>query len=126
MHFYKRPAGHSPCGHVKRRVSLSNHNLKGSTMKNAYVVGHITIKDEAKWAEYRRQVPETLEPYGAELVFRGKLLSILSGNHTHTDTVVIRFPDATAINGWYLSPTYQSLIPLREEAADMDLLLFEE
>ena len=95
-------------------------------MSNAYVIGHITVKDTEKWNEYRNEVPATLEPCGAELVFRGKLVSILAGEHTHTDTVVIRFPDATAINGWYLSPNYQSLIPLREEAADMDLLLFEE
>ena len=34
----------------------------------AYVIGHITVKDEAKWAEYRSQVPATLAPWGAELV----------------------------------------------------------
>lgn len=94
-------------------------------MKEAYVIGHITVKDKAKWSEYRRRVPATLEPWGAELVFRGTLASVLSGNHVHNDTVVIRFPDLEAINSWYASPEYQALIPLRREAADMELLSYE-
>ena len=88
----------------------------------AYVIGHITVKDEKKWAEYRRQVPGTLAPWGAELVLRGHLTIILSGQHPHTDTVVIRFPDSNAVTHWYASAAYQALIPLRTEAADLVLL----
>ncbi|MCW8883494.1 MAG: DUF1330 domain-containing protein [Sedimenticola sp.] len=95
-------------------------------MKAAYVIGHITVKNVEKWTEYRNKVPATLMPWGAELVLRGKLCSVLSGNHGHTDTVVIRFPDLKALNGWYSSPEYQSLIPLREKAAEVDLLSYEE
>ena len=46
-------------------------------MKNAYVIGHITVKNREKWTEYRNKVPATLEEWGAELVFRGKLCSVL-------------------------------------------------
>ena len=95
-------------------------------MKKAYVIGHITVKDNAKWREYRNKVAATLEPWGAEVVFRAKLCSVLSGNHAHHDTVVIRFPDLAAINNWYSSPEYQSLITLRQEAADMELLSYDE
>jgi uncharacterized protein (DUF1330 family) len=59
------------------------------------------------------------------LILRGKLCSVLSGNHMHLDTVVIRFPDLEALNNWHSSPEYQSLIPLRQEAADMELLSYE-
>ena len=89
-------------------------------MNKAYLVGHITVKDQEKWTEYRNRVPATLEPWGAELLFRGRLCSVLSGQHDHTDTVVIRFPDLGALNSWYFSPAYQSLIPLRKEAAEID------
>jgi uncharacterized protein (DUF1330 family) len=95
-------------------------------MKNAYVIGHITVKNQEKWSEYRNKVPATLEKWGAELVFRGRLSSVLSGKHDHADTVVIRFPNMEAVNGWYSSPEYQSLIPIRKEAAEMDLLSYEE
>jgi uncharacterized protein (DUF1330 family) len=94
-------------------------------MSNAYVVGHVTVKNAEKWAEYRNQVPATLKPWGAELVFRGKKVATLAGEHSHLDIVVIRFPDREAINGWYFSAAYQSLIPLREQAAEMVLLSYE-
>ena len=95
-------------------------------MNNAYVIGHITVKDHKKWYEYRNKLPATLEPWGAEIVFRGKLSSVLSGNHAHIDTVVIRFPNIGALNSWHSSPEYQSLIPLRQEAAEVELLSYEE
>ncbi|MEW8030019.1 MAG: DUF1330 domain-containing protein [Candidatus Thiodiazotropha sp.] len=95
-------------------------------MANAYIIGHITVHDSDKWLEYRSKVPATLETWGGELVFRGKLSSVLSGSHNHSDTVVIRFSDLKALTGWHASPEYQSLIPLRQEAAEMDLLVFEE
>ncbi len=95
-------------------------------MNNAYIIGHITVIDQEKWMDYRSKVPATLEPWGGELVFRGGLSSVLSGNHKHSDTVVIRFPDLQSLTNWHSSPQYQSLIPLRQEAAEIDLLAYEE
>jgi uncharacterized protein (DUF1330 family) len=89
---------------------------------SACVIGHITVKDEEKWAQYRAQVPATLAPWGAELLFRGKVDSVLAGAHPHTDTVVIRFPESAAVAAWYRSPAYQALIPLREQAAELVLI----
>lgn len=91
----------------------------------AYVVGHITVKNPDKWAEYRGRVPDTLAPWGAELVFRGRQVAVLAGGNRHADIVVIRFPGLAAVDGWFSSPAYQALIPLRQEAADVDLLVYE-
>jgi uncharacterized protein (DUF1330 family) len=91
----------------------------------ACVIGHITVKDSDKWVEYRGKVPATLAPWGGEVVFRGTLSAVLSGESPHTDVVVVRFADAKAALGWYGSPAYQALIPLREEAADVVLVSYE-
>jgi uncharacterized protein (DUF1330 family) len=93
---------------------------------SACVIGHITVCDPALWDEYRAQVPATLAPWRAEILFRGHLDKVLGGSHGHRDTVVIRFPDAESIDGWFASPAYQALIPLRERAADVVLLAFRE
>lgn len=90
----------------------------------AYIIGHIAVRDETKWAEYRSRVPATLVPWSAELVFRGKLEGVLGGSFGHADTVVIRFPDMADLRGWFESPAYQALIPLREQAADVLLLAY--
>ncbi|MCR8915513.1 DUF1330 domain-containing protein [Marinobacter panjinensis] len=76
----------------------------------AYVIGQITIKDPAKWEEYRSKVPDTLAPWRAELVLRGVRAKVLSGKHPHTDTVVIRFPDPESVVNWQNSAAYQALI----------------
>jgi len=94
-------------------------------MNCAYVVGHITVKNTEMWAEYRSKVPETLAPWGGELVFRGKQVAAFSGTNPHSDIVVIRFPTVAAANSWFSSPAYQSLIPLRQQAAEMVLLSYE-
>ncbi len=94
-------------------------------MSDAYLIGHITVKDAGKWDEYRNSVPATLAPWGAELVLRGKCAAVLAGEHEHTDVVVIRFPDQQALNGWFSSAAYQALIPLRQQAADVVLISYD-
>ncbi|VTU26076.1 DUF1330 domain-containing protein [Variovorax sp. PBL-E5] len=89
----------------------------------ACVIGHITVKDAARWAQYVASVPGTLADWQAELVFRGQCREVLGGAHGHTDTVVLRFPSVEAAEGWFRSPAYQALIPLRHQAADVDLIL---
>lgn len=95
-------------------------------MKNAYVIGHITVKNPEAWAEYRNRVPDTLTQWNAEVILRGKLSSILAGEHAHMDTVVILFPNLQAVHDWYASSAYQALIPLRQQAAEMTLLTYEQ
>jgi uncharacterized protein (DUF1330 family) len=59
------------------------------------------------------------------VVLRGRRVALLAGDHAHSDTVVIRFPDTQAVSGWYGSTEYQALLPLREEAAEMVLICYE-
>lgn len=94
-------------------------------MNNAYLVGHITVKNPEKWIEYQSRVPATLAPWGAELVFRGKQAAALAGQSEHTDIVVIRFPSLAALNDWHASPAYQALLPTRQQAAEVVLLSYE-
>lgn len=91
----------------------------------AYVIGHITVKDPEKFAQYRNSVPATLAPWGGEVLLRGRRVAVLAGQEDHSDVVAIQFPDAGAAEGWYRSPAYQALIPLRESAADMVLVTYE-
>ena len=91
----------------------------------AWVVGHITVKNVEKWAQYRANVPGTLAAWGAELVFRGERRAVLGGEHRHTDTVTLKFPSTEAALGWHASAAYQALIPLREQAAEVVLLSYE-
>ncbi|QEA12053.1 DUF1330 domain-containing protein [Comamonas flocculans] len=93
-------------------------------MSDAYLVGHVSVKDAQKWAEYRSKVPATLAPWGAELLFRGERAATYSGALAHPEIVVIRFPDTDAIERWFHSDAYQALLPVREQAAEVLLLSY--
>lgn len=93
-------------------------------MSQAFVVGHMTVKQPEKWAQYRSVVLATLLPFGGELVFRGEQVQSFSGVNPHPDIVVIRFPSLDHAQGWHASAAYQSLIPLRQEAADVVLTTY--
>lgn len=111
--------------HSENAAVLADADQASQPEKGAYIIGHIKIKDAAKWAEYCSKVPGTVAPWGASLVFRGEQACFLAGEHPYTDTVVIRFPNRAAIDGWHGSAAYRALVPIREQAADVLLISYE-
>jgi len=91
----------------------------------AYLVGHITVKDEELWQEYMAGVGESIVPFDSKVVFRGKLDKVLAGQHEHDLVVVIEFPDQATVDNWYNSEKYQSLIPLRDKAANVVITTYK-
>ena len=91
----------------------------------AYLVGHITVKDDELWQQYVAGVAESIAPFDSKIVFRGQLDKILAGQHEHNLVVVIEFPDQSTLDNWYGSEKYQSLIPLRDKAADVVITTYK-
>ena len=85
----------------------------------AYLVGHITVKDDELWQKYVTGVGESLSPFESRIIFRGQLDKVLAGHHDHNLVVVIEFPDTSTLDTWFNSGKYQSLIPLRDKAANV-------
>jgi uncharacterized protein (DUF1330 family) len=83
----------------------------------AYLVGHITVKNDGLWQQYVSGVQASLANFESKIVFRGQLVAVLAGKHDHDLVVVIEFPDQDTLDRWFHSESYQSLIPLREKAA---------
>lgn len=92
----------------------------------AYLVGHITVKDDGLWQQYVAGVQESLAPFESRIVFRGQLVKILAGEHGYNLVVVIEFPDHATLDAWYGSEKYQSLIPLRDKAADVVITTYKD
>lgn len=92
----------------------------------AFFVATLDIKDPEKLQEYSAKAGKTFAPYGGALAMRGKTEQALVGNATHQAVGIVRFPDMASLNNWYQSPEYQALIPLRDAAADMILVSYNE
>ncbi len=92
----------------------------------AFFVATSRIKDPQKFADYGSKAGASIAPFSGELVIRGKSVDTLAGGSDHQVVGVVRFPDMAALRAWYRSPDYQALIPLRDEAAEMTLVIYEE
>jgi len=91
----------------------------------AYLVGHITVKDDELWQQYVSGVAESIAPFDAKVIFRGKLDKVLAGTHEKDLVVVIEFYDLSTLDNWFNSETYQSLIPIRDKAANVTITTYQ-
>ncbi len=72
----------------------------------------ITVKDPEKLKSYISKVPATMAPHGAKM---------LNGTAAHQLEAVFEFPSEDAIDTWFNSDAYQSIVAIREEAAHMNI-----
>jgi uncharacterized protein (DUF1330 family) len=93
---------------------------------SAYIVGAITVRDEASWARYLAGVAETFRRYDGEVLLRAAGPVPLAGRVHGERVVVARFASMAGLRRWFDSPEYQALIPLRDAAADVVLTAYED
>lgn len=91
----------------------------------AYLLAFAKVKNASRVAEYSAAAGPTLAAVGATIVTRGKTSSLV-GTFTADSCLVVKFNDVAALNAWYESSAYQSLIPLRDEVLDPNFLVLEE
>ena len=81
----------------------------------------VEVKDSERLQAYIAKAPETMEPHGARMLTRGKISKHINGSRSHHVEVIFEFPSSDAIEAWYNSDAYQALIPLRDEAAEVNI-----
>ena len=91
----------------------------------AYVIAAETVKDDAMFDEYRKQVPATLAPFGGKFIVRGGKVTVHEGDWPHPRTVVIEFPSRAQAEGWYKSAEYQKIIQLRLKSSVGNLIIID-
>lgn len=87
----------------------------------AYAVALLRDVDfGADVVRYMREIDATLEPFGGEFLVHGAELEAVEGDWAG-DLVIIRFPNRASADGWYSSPAYQRILPLRTRNAASDV-----
>jgi uncharacterized protein (DUF1330 family) len=89
------------------------------------VIGLIHLLDATAFEDYRAQVGATVERYGGQVVFRGKV-SAMPWNELNCQgfeaMVELSFPTEATAQAWIASPEYSALLAVRSKA--MRLTLF--
>jgi uncharacterized protein (DUF1330 family) len=74
---------------------------------------------------YLQAIDATMDPFGGRFVLHGDgNKRVLEGSFSG-DLVMIAFPDRAAAEGWYDSPAYRAILPLRTENSDGDVILMD-
>jgi uncharacterized protein (DUF1330 family) len=92
---------------------------------STYLIADVDIHDEAAYDEYRQQVGPLVDAHGGRFLVRGGNCRALEGDWAPRRLVVIEFPSAEALQGFYDSPEYAPLIALRQSATTSKLLAAE-
>jgi uncharacterized protein (DUF1330 family) len=90
---------------------------------SAYVIVQEDIKDEATFDQYRKQVVPTITSHGGKFIVRGGKFTVVEGSWPMPRLVVIEFPSRAAAEGWYHSPEYQKILPLRLKSGTGNLVI---
>jgi uncharacterized protein (DUF1330 family) len=91
----------------------------------AYLIAVETGHDEAMFAEYRKQVVDTVKPFGGQFIARGGNVTVLEGQWQNPRTVIIEFPSRDSAEGWYKSADYQKIIGLRLKSTSGSLVILD-
>jgi uncharacterized protein (DUF1330 family) len=84
----------------------------------AYLVANVEeVKDDAMLAQYAVAVPKTEAAFGGHVIVRGAMPVMLDSSPLPKGRfVVIQFPSMKALQGWWNSPAYSAVRPLREKS----------
>ena len=82
-----------------------------------WVIANIKITNPEGFAKYRELVPKTITDHGGEYVVADVKSIAIEGDPEHL-SVVLKFPHMGALKGWYDSPEYQEILPLRTDNSE--------
>ena len=91
----------------------------------AYVIVQERVHDEKMFGEYRKDVMATINAHGGKFVVRGGAMTVVEGAWPMPRLVVIEFASRQAAEGWYNSPEYQKILPLRLKSAEGNFIIVD-
>ncbi len=91
----------------------------------AYIIAHLEVTDPEAFEAYRAAVPGVIAAHGGRYLVRGGAVKTLEGEWTVPRLIVLEFPDKAAAEGFYHSPDYQKILPLRRVNAEGTVVIAE-
>jgi uncharacterized protein (DUF1330 family) len=92
---------------------------------SAYVIANVTVKDPARYEDYRRLVTPTVEKFGGRFVARGGAIEVLEGEWRPSRLVILEFPSMDRAREWWSSPEYSEAKAIRQATSEGTLVILE-
>jgi len=91
----------------------------------AFYIVKVKIKDEKKLQDYSSKAIPIFTSFGGELLAKGALQTNEQNVKDHDFSVVMQFPSLDMLNEALNSPSYRAIIPIRLEAADVTISIYQ-
>ena len=88
-----------------------------------YLIANVEIADPSAYENYRSRTKAIVERHGGRFIVRGGTIEPLEGDPGFARLVIIEFPSVEAAHGFYDSPEYQEIIPLRTSTSNGKLCI---
>ena len=89
----------------------------------SYFVAQIKIEDTQGFQEYVDGLNKIFDKYSGTYLAVDTDPEVLEGTWVYSRIVMIEFPDEKELKRWYDSEEYQTLVRLRNKAAQCDILV---
>jgi uncharacterized protein (DUF1330 family) len=90
-----------------------------------YLIANYTITNEEGYQGYIAAVGPTILTHGGEILVAGPGSRAVEGD-PEAVTVVLKFPSMQALQGWYDSPEYREILPLRTDNTEGTVVFADE
>jgi uncharacterized protein (DUF1330 family) len=91
----------------------------------AYCIVYERVDDPNTFEEYRRQVLPTIQAHQGRFLVRGGTFTALEGDMPYQRIAMLEFPSREVAEGWYHSPEYQRILPLRQRSSNCQFILVD-
>ena len=89
----------------------------------AYVIVELEVTDPARFEDYRKAVPATVETYGGRYLIRSRKVEAVEGAWSPGVFVVLEFPTLERAKEWWSSEEYRPLKALRLASSTTRMIL---
>ena len=94
-----------------------------------YVIFDIGPSDREAMKPYLDKAFDTIAEFNGKILVRGGALEVRESTHRDgwypTRILIIEFPSMDAARGWYESPAYQAILPIRLKFGKDNMVIVE-
>jgi uncharacterized protein (DUF1330 family) len=83
------------------------------------------IADPAAAQKYAEEAPKSIAAFNGQYVIRGGKIQTVEGEAPKGYIVVIKFDNLEQARGWYSSPAYEAIKPIRQNSTKSRILIIE-
>lgn len=91
----------------------------------AYIVVQVDVHDPARYENYKKLVPPSLEKFGGRFIARGGKTETLEGDWAPKRFVIVEFPSVERAKAWWASREYADAKALRQATASTQMIVAE-